>query len=257
MITPQAIYSLLAEKGRSDGVAEQILLGINWTIAQCRLNNGGLSTGLCFSPISIPRNLPWSGSLSGQPTRELTRWISSEDPCEMAIALGVTNAVINRPDNPLLRDAEPLHSETHPHLAVFDHFAPQLAGANVAIIGRYPQLENYRKQFEFVCIERRPGPGDLPESAATWALPRADWVFITASSIANRSLPQLLELSRNARVVLMGPSMPWLPEWVEFGVDYLAGVEVTRHDSLRCIVGEAGGTRIFGNAVNYRLLSLS
>jgi uncharacterized protein (DUF4213/DUF364 family) len=81
-------------------------------------------------------------------------------------------------------------------------------------------------------------------------------VFITASSIANKTLPHLFELSKNAQVVLMGPSLPWLSGWRDFGVNYLAGVAVRDREKLFQIAAEGGGTRIFDEAVEYRLLAL-
>lgn len=256
MLAPGAFYTLLSQRIRaSSAIIDNVLLGINWTVVEACQDVAPDSAGLCFSPLDIPRNLPWSGTLAGRRAAEFADWVDSEDPCQRAIALAVVNGVLNHSENSLISDAEPLPAGEFPHLSVFEHFAPQLRGASVAVIGRYPNLDRYRNQFEFVCIERRPGPGDLPEAAASWALPQADWVFITASSIANHTLPQLLALCRQAKVVLMGPSLPWLPEWVDFGVDYLAGVEVLDSALLKRIVAEAGGTRIFEEAVRYRVLS--
>ncbi len=76
------------------------------------------------------------------------------------------------------------------------------------------------------------------------------------SSLANKTLPGLLALATQAQVVLMGPSLPWLSEWAEFGVDYLAGIRVNDAQLLRTIVAEGGGTRIFDQAVNYCVAAL-
>lgn len=256
-----AIYQLLQERAQSSASLRRILLGINWTVAETavaetdwRAEAG--SSGLCFSPINAPRNLPWSGTLAGRQSNELVKWLAEDNASAVAVGLATANAVINHEDNHLLRDAKALDFSSAPHLAVFDHFAPQLQDAAVAIIGRYPEIDQFKSRFGFVCIERRPGPDDLPETAAAEILPKSDWVFITASSIANKTLPYLLSLCRNSQVVLMGPSMPWLAEWADFGVDYLAGVAVTDVPRLRDIVAEAGGTRIFQEAVQYRVLPL-
>lgn len=258
MFAPESLYALLAQRTlQVPATLEHLLLGINWTLAETHTDDGNRGVGLSFSPLDIPRNLPWSGTLGGRSVAEISPWFETGNPCELAIALATANALVNHGENPLLRDAVPVSSEAFPHLAVFEYFAPRLKGASVAIIGRYPDLDYYKQRFDFVCIERRPGPDDLPEAAASWALPRADWVFITASSIANRTLPQLLALSRKARVVLMGPSLPWLPEWTEYGVDFLAGAVVNDNLALRQVVAEAGGTRIFSGAVGYRVLALS
>ncbi|HMU66773.1 MAG TPA: DUF364 domain-containing protein, partial [Cellvibrionaceae bacterium] len=100
-------------------------------------------------------------------------------------------------------------------------------------------------------IERRVRPGDLPDTAAEFILPEADWVFITASSIANKTLPRLLALAAQARVVLMGPSVPWLANWQDYGVDYVAGVAIKDPAALAQTLMEGGGTRIFSQGVGY------
>ncbi len=46
-------------------------------------------------------------------------------------------------------------------------------------------------------------------------------------------------------------------EWADFGVDYLAGVAVRDAERLVQIAAEGGGTRIFEDAVDYRVLSLT
>ena len=252
----QALYSILRECAQSTAIVERVLLGINWTIAQTRCDTSPNSSGLCFSPLDIPRNLDWPGTLVGRKANELVTWIERDEPSAVAVGLATINAVLNHSANNLLRDAIALEINDSSHLAVFDYFSPQLTGASVAIIGRYPGLDRFKSQFNFTCIERRPGPDDLPESAAETILPQSDWVFITASSLANKTLPHLLQLSRDAKVVLMGPTMPWMAEWADFGVDYLAGVEVIDPQRLEQIVAEAGGTRIFHDAVQYRVLSL-
>ena len=81
-------------------------------------------------------------------------------------------------------------------------------------------------------------------------------MFITASSLTNKTFPRLAELSRHAKAVLMGPTLPWLPEFAGFGIDYLAGVEVRDEGLLRQTLAEGGGVRIFEQAVRYRVAGL-
>jgi hypothetical protein len=97
----------------------------------------------------------------------------------------------------------------------------------------------------------------LPDTAAEYLLPEAEWVFITASSIPNKTFPRLAELSRDATTVLMGPTTPWLPELKHFGIDYLAGVEVADPDALRQTIAEGGGVRVFDEGVRYRIAPLT
>lgn len=249
------LYALLCAKARDAGAVRRVLLGLNWSVAEI---DG--AAGLCFSPVEAPRTLPWSGTLAGRSAGELCDWVRSWNPCEAAVGAAVINAAVNAAA-PARFAALPLEENGPPHLRVFGHFAPQLRGARVAVIGHYPALREFlwREQgasIDYQCIERRPQPGDLPDTAAEQVLPGADWVFITASSIANKTLPRLLQLSRSATVVLMGPSLPWLTEWAQFGVDYLAGVAVRDRELLFRVAAEGGGTRIFDAAVEYRLLKL-
>jgi hypothetical protein len=54
----------------------------------------------------------------------------------------------------------------------------------------------------------------------------------------------------------MGPGTPWLADFADFGIDYLAGVEVADGAQLRRTVAEGGGTRLFEGGVRYRLAAL-
>ncbi|MCK5789788.1 MULTISPECIES: DUF364 domain-containing protein [unclassified Ketobacter] len=249
------LYELIMARARHPGVVQQVALGLSWSLASVRMDDGGMARGLCFSPTDAPRNLSWPGSLAGRDAAELVSWLLHWNTCDATVGAAVANAIINY-HSPLPARAQALHCAEAPHLAVFEHFKGRLAGSRVAIIGRYPGLDRYQGQFDFHCIERRPGPGDLPDAAADWILPRSDWVFITASSMANKTLPHLLNLSRHAQVVLMGPSMPWLAEWADFGVNYLAGVQIRDAERLLQILLEGGGTNIFGESVAYQLLPL-
>jgi uncharacterized protein (DUF4213/DUF364 family) len=245
-----ALYDCLIERARSKAPVRSVLLGLNWSVAQVH------AAGLCFSPVEPPRTLTFPGTLAGRRADDLVPWLRSFDPCEATVGCAVLNAIINHEGNALLETAQPIASAAPPHLHVFAHFTEQTKGANVVVIGRYPGLEELWRERKYACLERRTAPGTLPDTAAEYLLPKADWVFVTASAIANKTLPRLLELSRSATTVLMGPSAPWLEEWGDFGVDYLAGVAVHDVDRLWQVAGEGGGTRIFDEAVSYRLLRL-
>ena len=58
-------------------------------------------------------------------------------------------------------------------------------------------------------------PGDYPDSACEYVLPTCDYVFISGSAFVNKTMPRLLELSRDAT------STPAAPLLLEYGVDHL------------------------------------
>jgi uncharacterized protein (DUF4213/DUF364 family) len=245
-----ALYRWLLDSSLTDAPLQRLCMGLNWTMAEV-----AGSSGFAFGPGQVPRTLPWAGTLRGQPSERLRAWLLSWNEAEAAVGLAVLNACINGADG-CARQAEPLQGDAPGHLRVFEHFLPRLQGAQVAVIGHYPGLERLWADQPYDCLERRLQEGDLPDAAAEYLLPQADWVFISASSIANKTLPHLLELARRAQVVLMGPSLPWLRGWREFGVDYLAGVRVADAEAARQVVMEGGGTRLFAGAVEYALLKL-
>ena len=244
------IYDLLIDRTRSRSPLRRVVLGLNWSVAEAE------ACGLCYSPTEPPRTLSWPGTLVGRAAADVAAWIKSAEPAEATVGVCVVNAVLNHPENPCALRATPLSDEGPRHLAVFAHFKPVVKGAKVVVVGRYPGLETIWNPEEYACLERRPVAGTLPESAAEQVLSGADWVFVTASAIANGTLPRLLRFGRGAQIVLMGPSLPWLAEWSDFGVHYLAGVVVNDAEELVRVASEGGGTRIFERAVSYRVLSI-
>lgn len=245
-MNPRSIYEILVNRGNDPTPIEEITIGLTWTY--CRA--GGI--GLCMSPAIPTRTLPWSGTLVRKSIADLAGWLNSWNPYEATVGLAAINAAINARSG-LIENATAIGSG---NLAVFEHFLPLVRGRKVAVIGRYPGLAKYEKETELTIIERQPGDRDLPDPAAEYILPGADWVFLTATSIANKTFPRLVELSRNAKLVLMGPTVPWLEEFKEMGIDYLAGVEVTDPLALKQTIAEGGGVRIFETGVRYRVLAL-
>jgi len=253
MLHSQKIYQLLLDTvAMQNTVAvEEILIGLTWTL--CRTEQ---ATGLAMSPHTQTRTLPWAGSLRGRKINELAQWIHSWQMHEAVVGLAAINSVVNH-DNALLAQAISLPKTAYPNLAVFEYFLPQLLGKKVAVIGRYPYLERLTTQVEWTILERQPQDTDLPDTACEFILPESDWVFVTASSLSNKTFPRLAELSRGAQLVLMGPSVPWLAELADFGVNFLAGVAVDEPALLRQTVAEGGGVRIFQQGVTYRVAHLT
>ncbi|MBU3135326.1 DUF364 domain-containing protein [Clostridium gasigenes] len=103
----------------------------------------------------------------------------------------------------------------------------------VAIIGHFRNISNFTDNIkELYIIEKNPKEGDYPESACEYILPFMDYVFITGSTIINKTLPRLLELSSNAKVILVGPTTPMTPILFKYGVTELSGAVIT--DTLKC-----------------------
>ena len=250
--SPWALYDLLIGAAPGDTRAAEVLIGLTWTL--CRGEDGGL--GLAMSPGVPTRTLPWPGTLAGRPLHELATWLRSWDPYEATVGMAAVNALWNLGSD-LAASALPLRPAGPANLAVFEHFRAQVAGQRVVVVGRYPGLEGLDLGWDLSVLERSPGAGDHPDPAAEYLLPEADWVFLTATSIVNKTFPRLAELARNARLVLMGPTVPWVEALADWGVDYLAGVRVRDPEGLRATVAEGGGTRLFETGADYCVADLS
>lgn len=245
----QQIYDLLLDHSNSNTAIQEVLIGLTWTMCNAQ------GIGLSMSPGIPTRTLPWSGTLVNQTIANIAPWIRSWDSYQATVGMSVINAAINS-HSPLPETGQPLSLPGSSNLAVFEHFLPQLRGKRVSIIGRYPGLSRYETEMEINVIELNPEPGDFPSPASEYLLPQSEWVFLTATSIVNKTFPRLVELAKNATLVLMGPTVPWLAELAEFGVNYLAGVTVTNPVALRQTIAEGGGVRIFETGVEYRLVQL-
>lgn len=247
---PRTVYDCLLAASRSCARIQEVMIGLTWTL--CRAD--GL--GLCMSPGVPTRTLSWSGTLTQRTIAEVAPWVQAWDSYQACVGMAAINAAING-TSPLVAQAQPLVPTGPGNLAVFEYFLPRMRGQRVVVIGRYPGLGAYEQELGLTVLERQPIASDLPDPACEYVLPEADWVFLTATSIANKTFPRLVELSQRARIVLMGPTVPWLAEFADMGIAYLAGVAVTDPLALRQTIAEGGGTRIFETGVQYRVLALS
>ncbi len=250
-MNPAQIYrelALAAELKAPHAILEEVLIGLTWTA--CRVDG---RSGLAMTPEMRNRTLPWPGSLVGRPLTDVCSWLTSWNPFETAVALAAVNAALG---DDLATDATCISPGEHPNIALFQHLTPLMNG-KVVVVGRNPHLAPLVKQHSWTVLERDPSSEDLPDPAAEFVIPEADWVLLTASSLVNKTAPRLLGLAQGKRLVLMGPSAPWWNGWGRYGVTDLAGVVVQNPNLLRQVVVEGGGAELFRHAVHYRLLSLN
>lgn len=251
MSRAQRFYRMLLDNIDHDQVLDEVVIGQTWTYSRC-----DDAIGLAMTPAERSRTLPWSGSLRGRSVRELAQWIHSWCPFQSSVAMSAINSAVNERSD-VLAGARLLHGQWPGNLAVFEYFYPVLRNKRVVVIGRYPQMDNYLSDLDLTVLEMNPGPGDLPPQAAEYLLPEADWVFLSATTIANKTFPRLSELAANANVVLMGPSAPWLEDLADYGVDYIAGIVPTDAALLRQTVSEGGGTRLLEAGACYAVADLA
>jgi uncharacterized protein (DUF4213/DUF364 family) len=105
----------------------------------------------------------------------------------------------------------------------FDQLLTEPNQKKIGMIGHFPFIDRYpefRKQISI--FELEPRKGDYPASACEYLLPQMELVYITGSTLINKTLPRLLELSENATTVLVGSSCPLSAGLFNHGIDTLA-----------------------------------
>ena len=168
-------------------------------------------------------------------------------PVRSAIGLATANALANRfPRSGGLSDEASIRGDLLEVLELKpdDH---------VGMVGCfYPLVEGIRRRVRRLSIfERgqRLSSDFLPEGQAAELLPRCSVALITATTLINGTIDELLAAAANCReVVLLGPSTPFVPEVFAKSpsrVTLLAGVVVTNPEELLRTVARDGGTRDF------------
>ena len=221
---PERLYDDLAlGAGAGEGVARRVVVGLNWILVE-----GPDGVGLAQTPErGGPACKALAGDWSGRPLRDLAALVRSWDPIEAAVGVAAINAHYNRFD---------LAGETVNGLDALDGDP-----ARLVVIGAFPGLTERLPGARVV--DRRPGPGQYPAEAAQWLLPQAEGVLITASALANRSLPDLLRRCRHAPAVLVGPGAPLTPRLFDYGLTVLSGLVAADPDGLARVVAEGGGAK--------------
>lgn len=160
----------------------------------------------------------------GRRVAEVAGLIKSWSLPDASLGVAALNSVYNSPGRVAGWLDKPLDAVRSD--AAFDELLETVAGKKVAVIGHFPGMERMAERCALTVLERVPQEGDLPDFAAEYVLPEQDFVFITGTTLTNKTLPRLLELSADAVTILLGPSVPLTPLWFDRGVDILAGTVV-------------------------------
>jgi uncharacterized protein (DUF4213/DUF364 family) len=231
------LYDELIAAVPEDAVVTEFLAGFSWFLVR------SIGTGVAMRPREIDEPIRDAGKISGMKLRELAGWIKSWNFYEAALGLAAINSALNAPQV-VIRNCGPLLDESEPR-DVFTCLLDELRGKRVAVIGHFRHLERISGICQLSVLERKPGQGDLPDTACEYILGEQDVVFMTATTLVNKTMPRLLELSRNARVVVAGPSTPLHPLLFAHGVELLGGLIVEDQPAAWRAVAEGGHKALF------------
>jgi uncharacterized protein (DUF4213/DUF364 family) len=116
-------------------------------------------------------------------------------------------------------------------------YRERVKGKKAAVVGHFHHLETTLGGVaELSILEKRPVPGDYPDSACEFLLPSQDYVLATGETFINKTFPRLLALSQETAFILVGPSVPLAPFLLDCGVRDLQGFVVTDPERCRKVV---------------------
>lgn len=197
--------------------------GGSWSLAETEEG----SVGIAMTTSGDTRSPIFTNGITGMDAAEAATAIRSWNLSEASFALAAANACLNT-------EARMKELGCKEDYDAYCTRSLEISGKKIGVVGHLKMPEDIQDAAaEYHILEFRPQPGDYPASACEWILPGCDIVLITGSSIINKTLPRLLELCRDAYVILTGPSVPMCPDLLELGIDRLAGFVATDAEGLK------------------------
>jgi uncharacterized protein (DUF4213/DUF364 family) len=213
-------YDILQAGLPEDLYVEELVHGISWTAAV--LSDGRCGVAMHTTGETVPRMF---GSLIGLPLNQAGQAMLSWNMEEASEAFAAVNAFYNHDGcGNIKTDAKTLDGV-------------EIRGRTVGMVGMMIGHSNMRQEDfasakKLYIMDREEKAGALPDSASEFYLPLCDLVIITGSAAINKTMPRLLELSRNAEVILTGPTVTCCPELRELGISRLSGRVITESDAM-------------------------
>lgn len=184
-----------------------------WTLIS---SDYGIGTAMKFTQELIPLIQEYKGMEIAQVAPLIKSW----DFQEASIGLAAMNSYFNQ----LKQIEKNFSSERMISSDAFDDLVENAKTNKIGMIGHFPFVDRLEEYPENVYIfELEPRKGDYPASASEFLLPQMDIVYITGSTLVNKTIVRLLELTKQAKVILVGSSCPLSPTLFNFSIDVLAG----------------------------------
>ena len=198
-----------------------IRVGKHWTAVAVE-KPAGTCGGIATSSIGIERECEGqpcvreAGQLLERTAFELAQLVRSDNVVEASVGMATINALLNVDEAACVEmNAENI-------------ILQRGAGKRVALVGHFPFVPRIRQAVKTLWVlELHPREGDLPAAQAVDAIPEADVVAITGSTLLNHTFEGLLSLCQpSAYVLVLGGSTPLSPLFFDHGVSAVAGTQV-------------------------------
>lgn len=210
-----AYYDALLQGLDEEVSVKKLVHGVAWTAAI--LNDGRCGVAMHTAGETMPRVFD---TLIGLPVSEAGKAILSWNMEEASEAFAAVNAFYNHPGCGFIS----------PESKSLDNI--DLSGKKVGMVGYMIGHSNITAELlapaeKLWIMDREEKNGAYPDSACEFFLPECDVVIITGSAAINKTMPRLLELSKNAQIILTGPSVSCCPQLLDLGIYRLNGRIIT------------------------------
>ena len=246
--TPWKFYNHLIGHIPDDILVTDYCLGTHWSYVEAECGMGAAFT--CKGGAKRT----YTCDLRGMPLKTVAELSKSWCFEEASLGVAALNAWYSRHEllDPLgasYDEAIDLPDGTVRKLDAFELYRPKMAGAKVTVIGHFPHVDRIAEYAELTVLERNCTQElDTPDPACEYVLPSTDFAFITGVTIINKTAPRLLDLTKNATTVMVGPSVVPSSFLFDWGVETLAGSVVEDPDKVRFAVMTGAG-KLFGEAL--------
>lgn len=237
------IDDLLANLPEKPVPVRSVLVGAHWT-AVCSARCGLATTIIGDKPHDHTTFVRDAGCLHLKSAQEMAEYARSDNFLEASIGVAAINSLLE------------VHEQNAVEMNASEVLIQKGAGKNVALVGHFPFIPRLRKAVgNLWVIEQHPSEGDFPAHSAADLIPRADIVALTASSLINHTLDDLLALCNpKALVMILGPSTPLSPVLFDHGATIIAGSRIVDESAVLNCIGQ-GAT--FKQVTGVRLLTFT
>lgn len=203
-----------------------------------------VETGGCLGMAQVYGSGTAAPELLRRPLRDAAALSKSWDFQTASLGVAAINAWYNR--MALLKECRVQPEEDNTSALI--NYRELLRGKKVAVVGHFYMIEQEKDVCDMIVLERKPQPGDLPDSACEYVLPEMDFVFITGSAMVNKTMPRLLQLSQQAVTILAGPTVTMSPVMFRYGADVLAGTLANDTETVKDVIKHGNGRERFNRA---------
>lgn len=246
--TPWKFYNHLIGGIDEGPIVTDYCLGTHWTYLEA-----DCGVGISFTTKGGGKRTV-SKDLRGLPLRTVAELSKSWCFEEASIGVAALNAWYARRE--LLDPLGAVYDEptdapegTIRKMDAFELYRPKMQGANVTVIGHFPHVDRIAEYANVTVLERNCTDAmDTPDPGCEYIIPKTDFLFMTGVTIINKTAPRLLDLSKNATTIMVGPSVIPSPFVFEWGVETLAGSIVADPEKAKFAV-KTGVGQFFGEAL--------